>query len=278
MRTGEVTRRLRHVATITFMLLAVPGLGLAALATWVLTRGVPICWPRTLGGPGCALFLGAGLFCWLLAGTMVAAGGWQWTRTALGLVPVLRRRPSMAGERLAERFGLTGAVTVVFDAGLWALTYGLARPRIALSSGLLARLADDELSAVLLHEECHRRCREPLRLLLARTARAVLWFLPAAGRLLDSYVMAAELGADACAMEQIGRRPLAQALWKLRDAGPSASAVSFAPSPGLFRRRVDQLERYPEPAPAPWPRWSDALATVAAVATAAFWALSCLHV
>lgn len=149
MRPGEATRRLRHVATITFILLTVPGLGLAVLATWVPTRGLPICWPRTLGGPGRALFLGAGLFCWLLAGTMVAAGGWQWTRTALGLVPALRWPRTVPGERLGERFGVTGAVTVVFDARLWALTYDLARPHIARSSGLLARLADEELSAVL---------------------------------------------------------------------------------------------------------------------------------
>jgi Zn-dependent protease with chaperone function len=283
MRMPEATRRQRRAAAVSLAALAGPGLGAAALASWVLAQGMPLCWPRALCGRGCAgrdcaLMLGAGLLCWLLALTALGAGGWQWARTARRLSALLRRR-SVPGGRLARLLregGIGGAVAVVHDGAPWALTHGFARPRIAVSSGLVARLSDGELAAVLAHEEHHRRCREPLRVALGRVARAVLWFAPSAGRLLAAYTAAAELAADAYALDRVGRRPLAQALWRLRAAGPQVPAVPFAPTPTLLRRRVEQIERYPEATPGPWPRWTDVLGTAAAVGVAAAWALLCL--
>jgi Zn-dependent protease with chaperone function len=280
MARSEAARRPQTAAAVAFAALAAPALGLAALAAWVLSRRLPICWPGASGGAGCALFFGAGLLCWLLAASALAAGAAQCARTSLGLLPLLRRRrrgPDPRLMRLMQALGVRGPTVVVSDSDFWAVTHGLSRPRIALSSGLLAGLSDDELSAVLLHEEHHRRCREPLRLALARTARSVLWFLPAAGRLCQSYAAAAELAADAAAMDRIGRLPLAQALGKLCGASLPAGAVRFAPGAGLFRLRIEQIARYPEPAPDAGPRWTDALTTALAVAAAALWALACLH-
>lgn len=279
-RATDVVRRRQRATRHAFLSLAGPGLGLALVTAWVVTRGMALCWPQALSGTNCVVLLGAGLFCWIVPATAAATGGWQWVRTVCGLDCFLRQRHPAAEptRELSPPGCCEPAVTVVDDAALWALTHGFIRPRIAVSSGLVATLSPDELAAVLAHEEHHRRCREPLRLALARVARATLWFLPAAGRLLDSYTAAAELAADAHALDRVGRRPLAGALWKLRGTRRPVAAVSFAPTPTLLRLRVEQIERFPEATPGTHPRTLDVLATVGAAAAAAAWSLLCLRI
>lgn len=264
---------------LTWAALVLPALGLVSVAAAMLAHGVRFCWPlwgAHLGG--CALILGAGFLCWLLPSAALAAAACQWVKTHRALAPLLRRRirPDRRLDALARTTGLEGAVVLVPDLRLWAFTYGLWRPRVALSSGLCHHLADQELCAVLLHEAYHHRRRAPLRLFLARSARAVLGFLPPAGRLLYAYQAASELAADAHALDRLGPRPLAAALWKLRTS-PAISAVPFAPEGGLLRARVAQMEGYPRPLPAPGLRWADVLSTAAGVVSFTAWALLCLR-
>lgn len=179
--------------------------------------------------------------------------------------------------RLMDALGLAHAVTLLKDERLWAMSYGFARPRIAVSTGLCARLSDDELEAVLLHEEHHRRSHEPLRILLASVARSVLWFLPPAGRLLSVYRKCSELAADAYAMERVGAHPLARALWKLRGgAGRALPAAPFVSVATVLQSRVAQIERYPEPLPSSPSIRFDAWVLAGGVLAAASWALLCL--
>jgi hypothetical protein len=49
------------------------------------------------------------------------------------------------------------------ELGTDALVIGLLRPRVFIGASLLAALADDELEAVVYHEDQHRRTRAPLR-------------------------------------------------------------------------------------------------------------------
>lgn len=242
--------------------------------------GVRLCRPHLLAGGGCLWLFGAGLLCWALAATASAATAWQWLHTDRALGAVLRRSPPQADprlDRLAAGLGLGGLVARTADHHAWAVTYGLWRPRIALSAGLCDRLSDGELAAVLLHEAQHRRCRDPLRLLLARSARAVLGLLPAAGRMLRAYVEAAELAADAHAMDEGGRHALASALWQLRAGHAVPGAVQFGADPHLLGRRVAQIERYPAPLLGSGPGWYDIAALAGGVAAAAAWSLLCLR-
>jgi Zn-dependent protease with chaperone function len=276
MRGADPERRLRRVAAAAFWLLAGPGLGLAALAAWVLGRHAVPCWPDPMRGARCLLMLGAGLACWTVAAAALASGAWQWARTTRRLAGQAVR-PDLATPLPAQSLDLSGRLAVVDDGAPWALTHGFLRPRVAVSAGLVAVLTDEELAAVLAHEACHCVCRDPLRLALARVAATVLGFVPAARRLLVAYTTAAELAADAYALQRVGRRPLAQALWKLRAAATPGRSVPFAPTPSLLRRRVEQIERYPQAIPGPWPHWRDVIATAAGAGTAAAWLLSCLH-
>lgn len=127
--------------------------------------------------------------------------------------------------------------TLVFaDEAPQAFCAGLLRPRIYVSTGAVAALAEDELQAVLAHERHHARCRDPLRLLIARTARDALFFLPGMRQLAERYAALAELAADRAAVHASGgqRRPLAAALLAF-DAATSPAVVGIAPE------RVDSL-------------------------------------
>ncbi len=93
---------------------------------------------------------------------------------------------------------------------------------MVISTGLLARLSQAQLLAVLAHEASHARQFDPLALLAARVGRAGLWFLPFVGRLLRLCELRIEFAADAAAVQLAGRSSLVVALLAMgEDPGPS---------------------------------------------------------
>jgi Zn-dependent protease with chaperone function len=117
-----------------------------------------------------------------------------------------------------------------------AFCAGVVRPRVYVSAGMLALLEEDQLAAVLAHEEQHRRARDPLKLAVARVVDRALFFLPALRRLGAAYATAAELGADEAAVEACRGRcsPLASALLALGGVGGSGGLAVEA-------ERIDHL-------------------------------------
>ena len=123
----------------------------------------------------------------------------------------------------------------------FAFCHGLFRPRICFSTGLIEILEQEELEAVLLHEEVHARRGDPLKLFAARVTTAGLFALPISRLLRDRYVAGLETSADREVVERHGVAPLAAALLKLVGAEPSGFAVAavsrFSPS----KQWIDQL-------------------------------------
>jgi hypothetical protein len=145
----------------------------------------------------------------------------------------------------AARLGLAGRVEAVAAAEPFAVTVGLARPRILVSTGLAGPLSPAEITAVLAHERCHLRHRDPARLLAARLLAAYGWYLPAARWLHGRAALNRELAADRAALAQAARAELAGALLKLAalPACPAVAAASPAGDPaGSLAARVAQLE------------------------------------
>lgn len=117
-----------------------------------------------------------------------------------------------------------------------ACCVGLLRPRVMLSTGAVARLSEEELRAVLVHEEAHSGRRDPLRLTLALVTSRMLAFLPGAPQLRRSYAELLEVAADEQASRRVGSAPLAGALVAFAEHGgptPSAARVD-----ALLGRRV----------------------------------------
>jgi len=105
-----------------------------------------------------------------------------------------------------------------------AFCFGLWRPRVVVTSGLLQRLDSAEQAAVVWHELEHARNREPLKCLLARTAANSFFWIPALRDLLDRFLLAKELVADQRALSVAGVQALAGALDEVASA-PSLAAV-----------------------------------------------------
>jgi Zn-dependent protease with chaperone function len=111
-------------------------------------------------------------------------------------------------------------VAVLGDPRPLAFCSGLRRPRVYVTSGALARLAPDELRAVVEHEAHHARRRDPLRLLVAQTL-ADAFAIRALRDLPDRQHTTADLAADAAAVAAAGTaRPLAAAMLRLDDPQP----------------------------------------------------------
>jgi hypothetical protein len=165
----------------------------------------------------------------------------------LGLLVLLRLTWSAMAEVLAQqRFSRAvaaqhprpyGAVILVDDDEPRAFCAGLLRPEIFLSTGTLCQLRDDELAAVLAHEEHHRRRRDPLRIAVARVFGHAFFFLPILNRLSDRYCAMAELAADDAAVRTApgGSATLASALLSFNATAHPHGAVGIAPE------RVDHL-------------------------------------
>jgi len=148
---------------------------------------------------------------------------WAYRRFVRG-IPVVGQLPGSSG------------VTVVDDPNPQAFCAGYLRPNIYVSSGALELLSEDELSAVLTHEEHHRAVRDPLRFAFAYVLTQALFFLPALRPLGDRYREIAEQRADEAAVRgSAGEKgPLAAALLAFDAAEPPGAA-------GITPERVDSL-------------------------------------
>ena len=146
------------------------------------------------------------------------------TRRMTRSLPVVRRLPGQPSVLIVE-----AAAPIAFCAG-WL------RPRVYVSTGVLDRLSEPELLAVLAHERQHSALRDPLRLAVGRVLCQALFFLPAIGALHSDYADAAELTADAAALVALdgARGTLASAMLTLGAAGSDGEVA-------ISSRRVDAL-------------------------------------
>jgi Zn-dependent protease with chaperone function len=144
---------------------------------------------------------------------------WRAGRSLARQVTALRRLahvPARGSQTVGGR-----PVTVVGGTQPRAFCAGLLRPRVCVTEAAFARLAPDELRAVVEHEACHARRRDPLRLAVAQVAADGFGFLAPVRRLPASQAAVADLAADAAAVAALGTaQPLAAAMVRLRDPAP----------------------------------------------------------
>ena len=167
---------------------------------------------------------------------------WKTHRFVAGLNSASVAEPPARLARLLMNLGLARHVLVLRTDAPLAFCFGWLRPRICLSTSLADALTDQELTAVLLHEDHHRRCRDPLRTLLAEALGATLFFLPITAELRDRFLTSVEIEADRYALHLAGRRALAGALHKMLTH-PLSTHLSLVGIAGLnpTQARLAQL-------------------------------------
>jgi TonB family protein len=189
-----------------------------------------------------------------------------WTAgTFYGLASLLRslirtRRlhgPTPSGLGAAERARMERALSatsippdrvMVVEALSIPCVSGIMRPRILIPARLLAALPAEELRALLIHEDAHRRRREPLRSALLSFCSTLCFFYPLMKVVRRRLEYTSELLCDA----QVLRRGLdpdtyARALARAVRMGmePEEPALAFAGREGPSLR--DRLQRIQSP-------------------------------
>jgi beta-lactamase regulating signal transducer with metallopeptidase domain len=195
-----------------------------------------------------------GLFGIIGVGTLVGVAALRRqlraTHTLVDHIRRTRRRPDRSLQEAAHRAGLTNQLDVVEDATQFSFAYGLLRPRVAISTGLIDVATPGELEAVLEHERYHVRSLDPLKMVIAHTASRAFFFLPALRDYQRRYLVGRELAADQQAVSAHGRSALAGALYKV-VRGPTWPELSTAAAIGgddILDIRIAQLEAGREPA------------------------------
>jgi beta-lactamase regulating signal transducer with metallopeptidase domain len=134
----------------------------------------------------------------------------------------LRKRISLLDNRslsneLNDRFGREkGDIAVINSNQPIALTFGLLKPTIVLSTTLVEMLEDEELEAVIHHETAHQKNFDTLKVFLLQTISAVMWYIPLTHWAYRNFRIMIELVADEYAIFRMGSElGLGSALLKL---------------------------------------------------------------
>ena len=165
----------------------------------------------------------------------------------LSLIRALLSRRTTVSRRVAAvagSLGLGGRVDIVRDVRPFSFCYWFRRPRICLSTGLIRRLDEAELRAVLAHERYHLQQRDPLRLVVARYFAAGLYVVPVVEELVEYYTVQKEVAADQAAVRAMGGvRELASALFKALPEADEVDLGLLVPvgSLSVTEARIDQL-------------------------------------
>ena len=201
---------------------------------------------------------------WLSQGTRVAVAlaavslagwllylSWLLSRTALDV----RRLPRAPGlpPALLDAMARTGVGRVTCLAGEAATAFcaGALQPQILVSEGLVRNFDGEELDAILLHEQDHRRRFEPLVRAAYDAAARVFFYVPLVRWWTRRRIEDAELSADRAALDRLGRRPVAAALWAFGDSASIQGTAAFG---GVSELRVAQV--LGDPLPRRAPEWS----------------------
>ncbi|NEW07521.1 M56 family metallopeptidase [Paenibacillus sp. SYP-B3998] len=131
-----------------------------------------------------------------------------------------------------------------------ALTLGVIRPRVVVSTGLLQMLDHRELEAVMEHEKFHVKHRDPLAIFLLSMLSVAMWYFPLFRWVLDKYKIIIEIMADQFALsKRCTTAELGSALLKMLKFGkaphPSVSYASFAET-SINLRIIHILEPHTE--------------------------------
>jgi Zn-dependent protease with chaperone function len=162
-------------------------------------------------------------------------------------VLVARRRHRALVDLVATRNPLLADTQVVdHDIPVAYCLPGL-RSRLVLSRGVLAVLSEDELRAVLAHEQAHLDQRHDLVVLPFVALVATFPRLPAVGAARQAVALLVEMLADDRAVRRHDRSALARALWRVSSAQVPSGGLAAGGNDVVLRARRLLAPAYPLP-------------------------------
>ena len=186
-----------------------------------------------------------------LGGVTMILLGWRYGRSLRQAS--IRTRAHAEAARITGRRAGGGNAAFVLDAARPAVYCVPGRPpTIVLTTGALAVLDPDQLTAVLAHEHAHLAGRHHLLLAVTRSLAAVAPAVPLFARGASEVARLVEMRADDVAARRGGRRTLLAALLAMGvgSASTQAPAAWLAATGGIVATRVRRLAE-----PPPLTRW-----------------------
>lgn len=213
------------------LLLVMTALAVLGMGTQGQMLGLPVGWI------GYSLALGF----LLAAGATLIGSAWQCWRS----VRQIRSYPVLQVCQIEGRL-LDIAESIGAQVGFW-------QPELVLSRGLLTLLNDDQLDAVLTHEQAHRHYRDTFWFFWLGWLRQFTSWLPQTEALWQELLLLRELRADQWAARRVDALLLAESLLLVvqtawTDAEHSC-AFSAAAAPSRIEERIEALLAPVEPLP-----------------------------
>jgi len=177
----------------------------ACVNTWNMILGL-LSHPTTIIIAAIAVLLGIGL----LRGIFFIA--WQFYKT--------KRLQRSLNAKVIQKHRLNKqykSIQVVDAKDPFAVTLGIRKPSIYVSTGLLKQLSDQETASVIAHEQHHLRHKHTFNNMLAHLVRSFIFFVPVMPALADSIILKQELEADNEAILTTSRASLATAILKTME-------------------------------------------------------------
>ncbi|MFN2326999.1 MAG: M56 family metallopeptidase, partial [Gemmatimonadales bacterium] len=184
-------------------------------------------------------------------GVRLAGGAhrqWWATRRLLRTLFAHRKPRTDQLQRAADQAGVTAPLVEVEAPEPVACCYGLVRSRILVTSGLTRLLDQQQLAAVLAHEQHHARRCDPTRIATLRLLGRFAILFPALRELTDHHAVLTELAADQYAVTQVGRRPTLGAIHAVLSYPHHTVAIYNIARFDALTARIDHLLDQHQPA------------------------------
>lgn len=217
---------------------------------------------ETVADPA-ALLTGPGRGGYMIPGTVIAGATILWTAVVLiflirmildlrhtstgcaRLLTSLSDGTAMKATRICRASGINVSHVLLTGERLMPGVTGFIRPRIVIPRDLVRSLGDDELAAILIHEENHRQRMDPLRSLIARLGLALFHFYPLIYPVLRRLHATAEYACDEVALQSgISPSTYARAFTKTLRIGLAPGGLHYATAGregSLLKKRFNRL-------------------------------------
>ncbi len=146
---------------------------------------------------------------------------------------------------ICEDCGISADHVLLTDKRLMPGVTGVFKPKIVVPRDLIISLGDEELTAVLIHEENHRQRKDPLRSLAARLGLALFHFYPLIYPVLRRLHATAEYACDEVALSSgISPRTYARAFTRTLRIGLAYGGAHYAAAGrdgSLLKKRLRRM-------------------------------------